>query len=188
MCRTHEACWMRLFLWTSITSRHDVTSGYVPVTWHLLCQRSASRQSCIWDPACVGHMPQQNKCEPATVCFQSSLHLIGYEGQLVHWECACMFIYHCLHMSRQINLSTMPSPWKSFHLFDWMLVISELAKEHLWIAGAFRLILWQYENDCYKTAVFVCICHLKWLIVLYWIMESHLLCFQTPRFPLVSYN
>lgn len=160
MCRTHEACRMRLFLWTGITSRHDVTwvlSHQAMFQWpDIYCGRDQPLGRAASEILHVGHMPQQNKCEPATVCFQPSLHLIGYEGQLVHWKGACMFIYHCLHMSRQINLSSMPSPCKSFHPFDWMLVISELAKEHLWIAGS-RLIFFDSMKMTAIKLLFLCV-------------------------------
>lgn len=43
----------------------------------------------------------------------------------------------------------------------------------------------QYENDRYKTAVFVCIWHLKWLIVCYIESWNHIyFAFKLPDFPL----
>ncbi len=117
MCSTHGACRMGPFLWTGMTRRHDVTwvpSHQAMFQWpDIYCGRDQPLGRAASEILYVGHMPQQNKCEPATVRFQPSLHLIRYEGQLFHWKSACMFIYHCLHMSGQINLSTMPSPCKS---------------------------------------------------------------------------
>ncbi len=81
-------------------------------------------------------------------------------------------------MSRQINLSTMPSPCKSspFQLNVSYFRISKRAFDSRGIQiDFFRL----YENDCYKTAAFACIWHLKGFIV------SHIYsAFKLPDFPL----